>query len=226
MDIETAVRQRRSIRIFKPEPVPKEIIRQILEEARWSPSWGNTQPWELYVVTGEVLERFKRMNRQKCLDGEPHTSEITMPEVTMPEAWPEILKKRYADVGKSVLASLSIAREDADARNQYYGEMFNLFGAPCMILVCLGKSLKIEYAMLDIGLMMQTICLLAHAKGLGTCILAASVRYPKLLREILPIPEDHLVVIGTAMGYPDWGSPVNNFERKRAGLEEFVTWVS
>ncbi|MCF8145553.1 MAG: nitroreductase [Deltaproteobacteria bacterium] len=221
MDIETAVRQRRSIRMFKPEPVAKEVIRQILEDARWSPSWGNSQPWELYVVTGEALERFKKANRDKCLDGEPHMSEITMPEV-----WPEIMKKRYVDVGKSVLTALSIAREDAAARNQYYGEMFNLFGAPCMILVCLGKSLKIEYAMLDVGLMMQTFCLLAHAKGLGTCMLAASVRYPHLLREILSISEDRVVVIGTAMGYPDWDSPVNNFERKRAGLEEFVTWLS
>lgn len=144
----------------------------------------------------------------------------------MPEVWPEHLKKRYVEVGKSVLTSLAIAREDVHARNQYYGDMFNLFDAPCMIFVCLGKSLKIEYAMLDVGLIMQNICLLAHDKGLGTCMLAASVRYPRLLRETLPIPEDRVVVIGTAMGYPDWESPVNNFERKRAELDEFVTWVS
>lgn len=221
MDIETVVKERRSIRMFKPKPVPRELIREILEEARWSPSWGNTQSWELYVVTGEALERFKKVNREKCFDGEPHTSEVTMPEV-----WPEPLKKRYVEVGKSVLTSLAIAREDVNARNQYYGDMFNLFDAPCMILVCLGKNLKIEYAMLDAGLIMQTICLLAHDKGLGTCMLAASVRYPWLLREMLPIPEDRVIVIGTAMGYPDWESPVNNFERKRAELDEFVTWVS
>ena len=79
--------------------------------------------------------------------------------------------------------------------------------------------------MLDIGLIMQTICLLAHDKGLGTCMLAASVRYPGLLREILPIHEDQVAVIGTALGYPDWESPVNHFERKRSDLDEFVTWV-
>lgn len=221
MDIKKAVKGRRSIRKFKSEPVPQEIISEVLEEARWSPSWGNTQPWELYAVTGEPLERFKKLNRQKCLDGDAHSSEITMPEV-----WPEILKKRYMGVGKSVLISLSIAREDVDARNEYYGDMFNLFGAPCMILCCLLKSLKIEYAMLDVGLIMQTICLLAYDKGLGTCMLAASVRYPRILREILAIPQDQVIVIGTAMGYPDWDSPVNNFERRRAELDEFITWVS
>jgi nitroreductase len=88
MDIEKAVKGRRSIRRFKPEEVPQEIIREILDEARWAPSWGNTQPWELYVVTGETLEKFKKANRQKSMDGETDSSEIPMPEV-----WPEILKK-------------------------------------------------------------------------------------------------------------------------------------
>jgi len=220
MDTIKAVKERRSIRKFKPEPVSRELISEILERARWSPSWGNTQSWEFYVVTGEPLEKFKKANREKCAAGESHVSEITMPEI-----WPEIHKKRYVDVGKSVLTSVSIAREDVDGRNEYYRDMFNLFGAPCMILACLDKSLKIEYAMLDVGLIMQTICLLAHDKGLGTCILAASVRYPGLLRESLPIPEDQVVVIGTALGYPDLESPVNHFERKRADLDEFVTWV-
>jgi len=220
MDIAAAVKERRSIRKFKPDPVPQELISEIIEKACWSPSWGNTQPWELYVVSGEPLEKFKKANRERCLADESPT-----PEIAMPEIWPDILKKRYVDVGKSVLYSLSIDREDVGSRNQYYADMFNLFGAPCMVLVCLGKSLKVEYAMLDVGLIMQTICLLAHDKGLGTCMLAASVRYPGLLREILPIPEDRVIVIGTAMGYPDRESPVNNFERKRAELDEFVTWL-
>ncbi|MCF8085215.1 MAG: nitroreductase [Deltaproteobacteria bacterium] len=221
METETAVKGRRSIRRFKPKPVPEEIVRDIVNTARWSPSWGNTQPWELYVVTGEALERFKKANRRKCLHGEAPASDIAMPEV-----WPETLKKRYVEVGKKVLTSLSISREDVEARNEYYGEMFALFGAPCMILVCLSKSLHMEYAMLDVGLLMQTVCLLAHDRGLGTCILAGSVRYPGLLRELLSIPEDRVVVIGTAMGYPDWAAPVNHFERERAELDEFVTWVS
>ncbi len=221
MDVRTAVKGRRSIRKFKQKEVPQEVIREILEDALWAPSWGNTQPWEFYVVTGDTVERFKKANRNKFLEGEAQSSDVPMPAM-----WPDRHKKRYAGVGKSILEALSIGREDSEARKRYYADMFYLFGAPCLILICIDKNLSIEYAMLDVGLITQTICLLAYERGLGTCMLANSSRYPELLREMLPIPESKNIVIGTALGYPDLDSPVNHFERKRAGLEEVVTWVN
>ncbi|MDY7036691.1 MAG: nitroreductase [Thermodesulfobacteriota bacterium] len=220
MDIRTAVRERRSIRKFKSDEVSQEVISEILDEARWAPSWGNTQPWELYVVSGAILEKFKMANREKCLKGEAESTEIPIPQV-----WPETLKKRYTELGKGVLTSQSIGRGDIEARNQYYGDMYFLFGAPCMILVCLDRSLIIEYAMLDAGIMIQTICLLAQEKGLGSCILSAITRYPALLRELLPIPENQITVMGIALGYPDLDSKINNFRRERADLGELVSWV-
>lgn len=223
MDVSTAVRERRSIRRFKEDKIPQNTVREILEDARWTPSWGNTQPWEFYVVTGDILEKFKKANREKCLEvGLPSPE----PEIPMPEIWPENLKRRYVGLGKSLFSSLSIAREDREARNQYYADMFNLFGAPCLVVACIDKSLSIEYAMLDIGLIFEAICLLAHEKGLGTCILAASVWHPKFLRELLPIADNKVIVMGVVLGFPDWESPVNNFERERANLDELVTWVS
>jgi nitroreductase len=220
MDVSNAVRGRRSIRRFEQKEVPQEVIREILEDALWAPSWGNTQPWEFYVVTGETLERFKEANRTKFLQGEAQS-----PDVPMPGMWPDAHKKRYAALGKSALEALSIDRDDLEARRSYYADMFYLFDAPCLLLICLDKRLSIEYAMLDVGLITQTICLLAYEKGLGTCMLANSSRYPELLREMLPIPEGKNIVIGTALGYPDLDSPVNRFERKRADLGELVTWI-
>jgi nitroreductase len=78
--------------------------------------------------------------------------------------------------------------------------------------------------MLDVGLINQTICLLANEKGLGSCMLAASVRHPKVLREHVSIPNNKLIAIGIAIGHPDWNSAVNLFERERAPLEELVIW--
>jgi nitroreductase len=79
--------------------------------------------------------------------------------------------------------------------------------------------------MLDIGLIVQTLCLLAHGQGLGTLIMAAAVQYPDLIREIASIPEDRRIVVGIALGYPDLAHEINNFERERAHLDEFVHWV-
>lgn len=220
MDVRTAVKERRSIRKYKPDKVTQNIVREILEDARWAPSWANTQGWGFYVVTGDTLDKFKKANREKILAEETRT-----PEIPMPEQWPEKHNQRYAEIVKRLLDSLTIAREDTESRNELYGKMFSLFDAPCLLVVCLDKGLSIEYAMLDIGLVIQTICLLSHERGLGTCILAASVTYPELLRELVNIPDDKSIVMGIALGYPDWDSPANKFERVRADLDELVNWV-
>lgn len=220
MNVFQAVTTRRSMRKFKPDAVPEALIREILEAARWSPSWGNTQPWEIVVISGESLERFKKANRQQLMDGV--NSE---PDTAMPEVWPDTLKQRYTEVGKQVLTALGIARGDQEARLRYSGEMYALFDAPCLILFCVARALNREYAMLDVGAIQQTICLLAHARGLGSCILAASVRYPALIREIFPLQETKAVIIGVALGYPDGDASINNFARERATPDEFTTWV-
>lgn len=221
MDVRAAIKERRSIRKFKPEMLPQSVVREIMEDARWAPSWGNTQSWEFFVIMGEVLEKFRKANRGKILAGES-----SPPEIPMPKEWPGDLNKRYINTIKCLLGSLTIAREDKAARNELYGKMGSLFDAPCLIVACLDKSLSLEYAMLDLGLIIQTICLLAHEKGLGTCIMTSSIRYPNLLRELAHIPDRKVIAMGIALGYPDRESPANNFERERAGLDELVTWVS
>jgi nitroreductase len=80
--------------------------------------------------------------------------------------------------------------------------------------------------MLDVGLILQTFCLMAHDKGLGTCIMAASVMYPEIARQVLSIPESKRLVMGAALGWPDTEASVNSFKRNRGDLEEFVRWVS
>jgi nitroreductase len=142
----------------------------------------------------------------------------------MPDAWPEPLKQRYGDVGKQVLTALAIPRGDKEARLRYAGDMFALFSAPSLLLFCVDRGIPREYAMLDTGAIVQTVCLLAHARRLGSCILAASVRYPALIREIIPIPETWAIIIGVAVGYPDGEAPINQFKRERANPDEFTRW--
>ncbi len=172
MELREVVSGRRSIRRFIQKTVPGEIIQDLLAEALWSPSWGNTQPWEIVIVTGEPLDRFKKKNREAMLSHKPPKAEIPMPQT-----WPSSFEKRYKDLGKSVLGSLSIDRKDKKKRSEHFAHMFSLFDAPAMILITIDKKLSLEYAMLDVGIFLQTFCLLAHARGLGTCIMPATVVY-------------------------------------------------
>ncbi|MEN6621779.1 MAG: nitroreductase [Smithella sp.] len=220
MELTTAVKERCSIRKFKTIDIPRNLVEQILDVARWSPSWGNTQPWEFYVLTGESLEKYKEMNRSKQEAGE-----APFPDVRMPQKWPDILKKRYEESVANILIAQGIKREDKAARNQYYREMASLFGAPCLILACIPQVTSVEYAMLDMGLIIQTMCLLAHEKGLGTCIMASAVLYPSAIREIASIPDDKKIIAGIALGYPDPAFSSNAIERKRAEITEIFHWL-
>jgi nitroreductase len=220
MELVAAIKGRRSIRKFKSQDVPQNLLTEILEIARWSPSWGNTQPWDLYVLTGNTLSKFKGMNLKQTLAGAPIAS-----DVPMLTNWPDAMKVRYGELGKVVLSAQGIKRDDKEARDKYYQDMVSVFDAPCLILACISRDNLVEYQMLDIGLIAQTICLAAYDKGLGTCLLAAAARYSTEIRKIAAIPEDKKIVVGIALGYPDPSFPLNNFERDRAKLNEFVHWM-
>jgi len=220
METRDAVKGRRSIRRFLPKPVPEELIKEIIADALWSPSWGNTQPWELTVLTGDAMKQFMQKNREAVMSGKEGKS-----DVPTPQTWPDAHTSRYKDVGRRVLNSLDIPREDKEGRMDYYGRMYACFEAPALVMFSVDKALSLEYAMLDIGIIVQSFCLLAFEKGLGTTVLASSINYPDVLRESFSFPEDKRIIIGVAIGYPDPDAPENNFERSRGTLEEFVKWV-
>jgi nitroreductase len=220
MELQDAIRDRRSIRQFLAKPVSEVIIQDLIAQSLWAPSWGNTQPWEIVVVTGEKAKEFKKKNQEALIAGKE-----SQPDIPMPHAWPDTYLSRYKKLGKSVLSSLSIPRDDKQARLQHFVRMFGLFDAPAIIVVTVDNELSLEYAMLDAGIFLQTFCLLAHGRGLGTCIMAAIVNYPEIARELFSIPENKVLVMGAALGWPDPDSPVNFFKRERGDLEEFVKWV-
>jgi len=220
MELQEAIRSRRSIRQFLAKPVPEDLIREILADSFWAPSWGNTQPWEIVVVSGDKLDEFKKKNEETLLAGQAAQTDIPMPQV-----WPEAYLNRYKDLGQGVLSSLAIDRQDKEARLLHFARMFGLFDAPALILLTVDKELLLEYAMLDVGIYLQTFCLLAHDRGLGTCIMAVTVSYADLVRELFSVPETKRIVMGAILGWPDPEAPVNHFERQRGSLEEFVRWV-
>ncbi len=220
MELRQAIEQRRSIRKFQKQEVPRELIEEILQLSLWSPSWGNTAPWEILVASGEALARYQEANHAALFAGQKPN-----PDLPMPEAFPAANQERYRHLGKSVLIAQGIAREDEKGRLNFYGEMFKLFEVPALVLFLLDKELELPYPLMDLGIFIQSLCLAAADQGLGSCIMAVSVNYPDLAREILGAPQDKLLVMGVGLGWPEEEAAINRFERQRPGLDEVCTWV-
>lgn len=220
MELLEALKTRKSIRAFKSALVPRALLTEILEAARWSPSWGNTQPWELVVVEGgtvkEVTGELVAAYEKKIPPN---------PDVPMPATFPDVYKIRYTACAAGLFGTMGVAREDKAARIVHMVNMTRGFDAPVLIYVIFHSDLAEPYTMFDLGAITHAICLAAHVKGLGTCIEAQLALYPDLIRERLKLPVTHKIAVGIAMGYPDPGAPANAFRTYREPLENFVRWV-
>jgi len=219
MELKQTIKERRSVRGFLPKPVPKKTINSILSLAGRAPSWGNTQSWELLVISGDLVKKLGEAFCQKARESASQT-----PDFEMPKIFPEPYLSRYRQVGKDLFSILGIQRGDTDGRLSHSLYNFRGFGAPIFLYVLLDQGLS-PYAFLDAGLFLQTLCLVAVDHGLGTCILAALARYPEVIREYLPIPKGKKILIGVALGYPDKKAPANRYRSRREPLENWVTWI-
>jgi nitroreductase len=103
--------------------------------------------------------------------------------------------------------------------------MADIFGAPVVIALAIPRDIGLPYGCFDAGLFAQSLALVAQARGLGTCITGSNVRYPNLLRKVIPGAEDKLFVVAIALGYADMDAPVNRFPRTRIGVDEFATFA-
>jgi nitroreductase len=219
MDVAEAVVERRSIRAYEPEPVPLSVLREIMEQALRAPSWGNTQPWRLTVVSGEALRRIQEEYVADMMKGREAS-----PDHDMPTQFDGAQKARYQGLGRDLFAAFGIGREDKQKRAQYGMDMMRCFGAPHVIYLHLDKGFH-AYALMDGGIILQTIALLAVEKGLGTCFLAQSVRYPDVVRKHAGIPDDQALVMGLSIGLPVKDHPRSLFRSGRGEPEEFLRFV-
>ena len=220
MELDQAVLNRRSIRAFLPDPVPRDKIEKIVELARWAPSWGNTQPWEIVVADGE-----KARNLADAFVEEVMKGATPRPDIAMPIEFPEAHKKRYTGLGRDLLTFLGVARDDAEGRRQHYLNMYKFFGAPAVVYLTIDGRLNEPYACLDLGSIGTTICYAAVQEGLGTIYLAASMHYPDIAKKILSLPLDKKVVIGIAIGFPHPDAPASIFRSSREPVENILRFA-
>jgi len=217
MDVVEAIIARYSVRAYRPEPVPKQVLTEIMEVALRAPSWANTQTWEFAIIGGEVMQELKQTLAAKAFAQDERYPDIPRPE------WPSPYRERLIENGIRLYQLLGIARDDIERQLNWYVDMYGFFDAPNGIIVYTHRELSV-WALFNTGLIVQTIALAALHYGLGTVILAAGVSYPDEVRRILKIPESKQLVTAIAIGYPDLGAKVNEFRSNREPLESMVTW--
>jgi nitroreductase len=221
MDVIETVQKRKSIRGYKPDPVSKEVLQEILELSSRAPSAMNTQPWEFTVLAGEVLENVRRNNVALLNAGTPPNPEHVVVN------WPKesIYRQRQVDLAKQLFQLMDIPREDKEKRAKWLERGFRYFDAPAVIIISTDRCLSESGPLLDIGAVIQTICLTAVHFGLGTCIEDQGVAYPAVLRKYAHIAESKRIIAAIAIGYPDWDFPANKVETVREPVRNVTTWL-
>ena len=215
-----AVQTRRSVRAFTDQPVERDTLTRILEKAQRAPSGGNVQPWNAVLLTGAPMAAlFERVAQEF-----PKGRAALKPEyhIYPPELHGAYEERRFG-VGEDMYAALGIAREDKAQRLMWFANNFRAFGAPVLMLVHTPKYMG-PPQWSDIGMWLQTLGLLCREEGLDTCFQEAWAVYSPQIREVIDLPEDHIFFCGVAIGYRDENAAVNNFEVKRAPLDESVRW--
>jgi nitroreductase len=221
MDVIEAVKKRKSIRGYKPDPVPRQILEHILQLASRAPSAMNTQPWEFTVLTGDVLENVRQGNVDLLNSGVPPNPEHVV------TGWPKdsIYRQRQVTLAQQLFELMNIRREDKEKRARWRERGFRYFDAPAAIILSVDRRLAESGPLLDVGAVMQTICLTALHFGLGTCIEDQGTMYPQMLREYAHIPESKRIIAAVAIGYPDWDFPANKVESEREPIKNSTTWL-
>ena len=218
MDIVEAIRARKSVRGFKPDPVPREVLRDVLEVARRAPSAMNTQPWEVDVVAGDVLDSIRRGNIEMLESGVMPHADVSM------QGFEGVYRQRQVDLAKQIFQLMGIAREDKEKRAEWMKRGFRFFDAPAAFIISVDRSMKPWWELFDLGAFAQSICLAALSHGLGTCIEDQGVMYPDVIRQHTGMPDSKRIVICIPVGYPDPDFPANRVESNREPVESIATW--
>jgi nitroreductase len=215
MKLTEVIEGRKSIRAFKPDPVPKEIIENILRLAVKAPSAINLQPWGFTIVSGREKERLcRRLLKaygEKRVSCSPRASRPLPPEV-------ERRSKKLFQEMKPYIDKLGVPFEDFINEGS-----FNFYGAPTAVIISMDRAFP-KTRLVCIGASLGYLVLSAQAFGLGTCPIGIITAFEDEIKDQLNIPEAKEVILGVALGYPDWGNPVNRFTSSRENLPDITRW--
>ena len=218
--VSEAVTSRFSCRAFLDKPVAEEDVRYIVDTAIRAPSGGNLQPWHVWVLQGEARDKLVAEIAEKGMSnpgGEGSEYNIYPPQLKSP------YRDRRFDVGERMYETMGVARDDKAARLAWLASNFTFFNAPVGMFFALDKQME-EGQWSDMGMLIQTMMLLARERGLHSCPQEAWAIWAPTVKAYLDIPQHMTFFCGLALGYADPDAPVNGLESPRAPMDEIVSY--
>jgi nitroreductase len=212
---------RRSIRGFKPDPVPTALIREIIALAMRAPSSYNTQPWNFYVVAGAPLDRIRAGNTERNLAGVPDSREFRSHG-----GYDGAHRERQIEVAKQLFGAMGIDRHDTEGRKDWVLRGFRQFDAPVSVVVTYDRSIHGgDIAPFDCGAVTNALVNAAWSRGVGCVINSQGIMQSPVVREHAGIAADQVIMICIAMGFPDEAFPANAVISNRKPVDDAVSFV-
>ena len=221
--VDAAITSRHAIRAFLQNPIAREDIERILEVAARAPSGTNTQPWKVYVLTGDAKTRLSGAilaAHQDPARSAEHTEEYAY----YPRDWVSPYIERRRKVGWDLYALLGLTREDKSGMSAQHGRNYRFFDAPVGFIFTIDRVME-QGSWLDYGMFLQNIMIAARGRGLDTCPQAAFTQYHKIVGEHLALPAGEMVVCGMALGHADPAKIENTLVTAREPVSGFVRYI-
>jgi nitroreductase len=218
--VDQAILSRRSIRRFRPTPIPHTTVEAILNVSSRAPSGTNMQPWRVYAVAGEARDR---LCAPVLAAFDAGSAEPSQEVPYYPDRFFEPYLSRRRTVGWALYSTLGIARGEDQKMKAQHRRNFQFFDAPVGLVFTIHRDLATG-SWLDYGMFLQNVMIAARARGLDTCPQAAWARYHTQMRPVLGITPEEVVVCGMALGYADPDAPENALETERVPAAAFTTF--
>lgn len=220
MKVSEAIRSRRSVRGFLERPVDPAVLRRVLTLAGQAPSGGNLQPWHVAVITGAPMAALIDAVAAKMAAGQAEPPEYAV----YPPDLPEPYRSRRFAVGEEMYGHIGIPRDDRAARVRWFAANYRFFGAPVGLFVHTPRFMgPPQWA--DMGIWLQSLMLLLREEGLDSCPQEAWTVWPQSVRAHVPVPEDHILYTGMAIGWADPDAPANRTRAARAPIGETTAFI-
>ncbi|WP_426263819.1 nitroreductase [Sphingomonas sp. PWP1-2] len=221
MDFDDVILGRRSIRGYRPDPVPRPLIEEILTLAMRAPSSMNTQPYHFYVIGGSALDAIRAGNTERMVAGIPQSREFRTGTAF---AGPH--RDRQIGVAKQLFAAMGIARDDKDARQDWVMRGFRQFDAPICVIITYDRDLaESDDTAFDCGAVATALVNAAWSRGLGTVINSQGIMQSPVVREHAGIPDDQVIMKSIALGWPDAEFPANAVVSERRSVADAAVFV-